>query len=458
MPVSLNTRWQAGLVIVLFLGSLGTLLYNSFTAVALPQRELQVRTLLQEASRTMAHSADSVLRSFSWKNPTQLEELHRALIVITNQALADFSGVEGGFYLSDVDRFSGYGFPTSRKDLPPEPHRTDPPPLEAPLIRLQAQQSLSERTALFTVRDVGPSRVMVVTEAIGTDRPAQAVTWAMVRLTGPEQMESQLRRYQLSGGLALAGLALALVLTYTLTRSLVGQRAAQQRLREELRRSEQLATLGKLLTGVAHEIRNPLAGIRSTIQLWQRMPNQAHVAGSIDAVVQATDRLNEILTRLLHFARAEHAERRPNQMNELVVETFKLLEAQAASQGVNLEQNLEPGLPLVPGSPAALRQVILNLATNALHAMPNGGRLRCNTHHLKPSHAVEITVADDGPGISFKDREHLFEPFFTTRQEGTGLGLALCREIVLQHGGLIELAAQSGQGATFRVLLPTAER
>ena len=453
-----NSRFQAALVITLFLGSFGTLLYNAFTAVALPQRELEFRSSLQEASRLMASSADSRIKSRSQKIPTQLEELHQTLMAITNRVLAGFPDVEGGFYLSDVDRFSGYGFPTSNKNLPPEPHRTDPPPLEAPLIRLQAQQSLSEDTPLFTVRDVGPSRVMLVTEAIGSERPAGAATWAMVRLTGPEQLESQLHRYQLSVGLALAGLALSMVLMFTLTRSLTKQRAEQEVLREELRRSEQLAALGKLLAGVAHEIRNPLAGIRSTIQLWQRMPDQTHVTSSIDAVVQATERLNDILTRLLHFARTEHAERRLNQVNELVSETFKLLEAQAAAQAVSLELDLEPGLPLVLGSPAALRQVFLNLVTNALQAMPNGGRLCCRTRHQKQAHAIEITVMDTGPGILPKDREHLFEPFFTTRSEGTGLGLALCREIVLQHDGDIELAAHSAPGATFRVLLPTAER
>jgi len=452
------TKVQAGLAIALFLGSIGTLLYNAYTATALPHRELQLRTALQEASRLMARSADSVIQSLSRHDSEQLEELHRSLTAVTNRTLVNFPRVEGGFYLSGVDRFSGYGFPTADVAHPTELHRTDPPPLETPLIRQQAQQSLSEPTPLFTIRDVGPSRVMVVTEAVGSQRPAHWATWVMVRLTGPKQLESRLRWYEVSVGLALAGLALSLALTFALSRSLTGQRAAHERLRDELRRSEQLASLGKLLAGVAHEIRNPLAGIRSTIQLWQRMPDQAHVAGSIDAVVHATERLNDILTRLLHFSRTEHAERRPTQVNDLVTETIKLLDAQATAQGVSIECDLEPGLPLVPGSPAALRQVLLNLATNALQTMPNGGHLRCRTCHQRQAQAVEITIADTGPGVSLKDREHLFEPFFTTRPEGTGLGLALCREIVLQHGGQIELETDAHPGATFRILLPIANR
>ncbi len=458
MPRTWSTRLQGGVIVALLLGSIGTLLYNTYSAATLPQQELQIRASLQEVSRLMAESANSALRPLPPQTPEQFEELHHVLASITKEALANFPGIEGGFYLRDANRFSGYGFPTAGAMHPAERSRTDPPPLEAPLIRQQAQQSLSEPTPLFTVRDVGPSRVMIVTEAIGFERPALAATWAMVRLTGPEQLQSQLRRYKISVGLALAGLALALVLTFTLSQSLARQRSAQEKLTEELRRSEQLASLGKLLAGVAHEIRNPLAGIRSTIQLWQRIPDQAHIMGSVDAVVQATDRLNEILTRLLHFARAEHADRRPIQMNELVTETFKLLEAQADAQAVSLDLDLQQGLPLLLGSPTALRQALLNLTTNALQAMPNGGRLSCKTREQKQARAVEITITDTGLGILSKDRTHLFEPFFTTRPEGTGLGLALCREIILQHGGIIELVDQPSAGAMFRVVLPVAEQ
>jgi signal transduction histidine kinase len=132
---------------------------------------------------------------------------------------------------------------------------------------------------------------------------------------------------------------------------------------------------------------------------------------------------------------------------------LNLLEAQAASQSVVIERDLDPGLPGVSGSATALRQVFLNLATNALQAMPHGGRLHCRTRYDQPNRTVEVWFGDTGPGIAPDVRKHLFEPFFTTRPDGTGLGLALCREIVLQHGGQIELNAEM-PGANFRVVLP----
>jgi signal transduction histidine kinase len=283
----------------------------------------------------------------------------------------------------------------------------------------------------------------------------------MYRLTKPEDLGSQVFRYQLSTGLALGGIALAVVLTANLARTLRHHRIdeerlrqEQEKLREELRRSEHLASLGKLLAGVAHEIRNPLAGIRSTVQLWERLPDTTRTPSSMNAVIQAVDRLNAIVTRLLYFARADGAERESVSINPMILETLELLSAQSSAQGVTLEHPLQDGLPAVLGSANALRQVFLNLATNALQAMPGGGCLRVGTRLLCEKHQVEICFVDTGTGITPEDLPHVFDPFYTTRPEGTGLGLALCQEIVQQHGGKIELTSSVGVGSSFRVLLP----
>jgi two-component system sensor histidine kinase HydH len=450
---------QAVLVLVLFLGSLAVLLLNAFTTVLFPEQELLARTTAREASHRMAESSNRMSISLSNDKADHLENLDAALREITTRVLADFPGVEGGFYLAGgIDRFSGYATGT------PSPHhgppRNEPPPLEAPYIQLQARQSLVEESGqpLISVRDVGPSRVLVVTEPIGLDRPARATTWAMFRLTGPEQLHAEVRRYQVSLTLALVGMMLSLALMVALMRSLTRQRLAQERLRNELRRSEQLAALGKLVAGVAHEIRNPLAGIRSTIQLWDRMPETARTKESMEAVIQAVDRLNNILSRLLYFARAGRVERQPVDVNQILATTFTLLEAQAKDQRVTLELDVQSALPAVFGSVEALREVFLNLATNGLQAMPEGGCLRCRSRYLPQDQMIEVRMADTGPGVSLEDRTHLFEPFFTTRSEGTGLGLALCREIIEQHEGRIDLVTEEGSGATFCVMLPSVER
>jgi signal transduction histidine kinase len=268
-----------------------------------------------------------------------------------------------------------------------------------------------------------------------------------------QRAETSGRNYRTAvlSNLLTSALAVALVsYVFYLIRGYIvlQQRAAQ--------RAEHLAVLGQLLAGVAHEIRNPLAGIRSTVQLWERLPDTARSPDSIHAVIQGVDRLNEIVSRLLLFARmGDHEEREPVSVNLVLTETLNLLEAQAASQFITIERDLDISLPSVFGSASALRQVLLNLATNALQAMPQGGRLHCRTRADPLKRTVEIRIADTGPGIPPEVRKHLFEPFFTTRPDGTGLGLALCREFVLQHGGRLELEA-GGPGAVFRVALPAA--
>ncbi|HRC44011.1 MAG TPA: ATP-binding protein, partial [Nitrospira sp.] len=165
-----------------------------------------------------------------------------------------------------------------------------------------------------------------------------------------------------------------------------------------------------------------------------------------------------ILSRLLYFSRVDRAERQSVDVNQILEATFTLLEAQASEQQVALDLQLQSGLPPVLGSGEALRQVFLNLATNALQAMPDGGCLKCRSRYLQEERVVEISLSDTGIGVSAEDQKHLFEPFFTTRSHGTGLGLALCREIIQQHDGRIDLVTEERLGATFRIVLPIAKR
>jgi signal transduction histidine kinase len=276
----------------------------------------------------------------------------------------------------------------------------------------------------------------------------------MARVTSPEQQLGELHRSRASAWLALGGIGLSLVLTVNLVRTLRRERRQREGLAEELRRAENLASLGRLLAGVAHEVRNPLAALRSTVQLWQRLPDRARTPESMDAVVHSVDRLNDLVSRLLYFARSGHDARRPVDLNGLVRDACELLRAQADGQKVTLGADLDAGLPQLWGSAQALQQVVLNLAANALQAMPGGGQLEFRTRWHPSEDEAELRVRDTGPGVPEEARARLFEPFFTTRTEGTGLGLALCLEIVRQHGGRIDLADGDERGAEFVVRLP----
>jgi two-component system sensor histidine kinase HydH len=474
MRFAVPVRWQAAAVVLLLLGSLAALFFNSVTAFLLPGEEPRARDEASAAVERLAREGAAVLKdALSRAAKTPSNRLERQLSDLTDTVLVDRPGLEGGFYLAgDMDQFTGGAFPTQRhapsppppgRDAPPLPlpalPRRDPPPQEAPYIRQQIRDCLADEPGappIVRILDVGPSRVVIACVAADRERPANAAAWVMTRLTGPEQQHMQMVRYQVSTVLALAGILLSLLLTANLAQSLRREGDRREKLVDELRRSEHLASLGRLLAGVAHEVRNPLAGIRSTVQLWQRLPDEAQTPASRNAVLQAVDRLNALVGRLLYFARTGWEEPRPVDLNAVVSETVELVRAQADSQGVRLETDLANPLPSLAGSPPALQQVVLNLATNALQAMPTGGRLLLQTRSLNDPNRAQLRVVDTGSGVSAEARPHLFEPFYTTRPEGTGLGLAICREIVRQHGGDIELEADDGPGAVFRVWLPEA--
>jgi two-component system, NtrC family, sensor histidine kinase HydH len=455
LPLPIPTRWQTIVVSLLFVASLSVLIFNSVAAFLIPKAEQQAHDRLLDAANRVSQAVEGPLQSIRSGSSLLPESDHERLSNAVSTVLRDFPGVEGGIYLAgDRDQFAGYAFPTDPHKAN-ERSRREPPPLETPYIRLQARRSLLLPPNDVPVQflDVGPSRVLVATAPIGSKRPATAVAWLMYRISGPEQQAAQSRRFQLSTYLALAGIALALALTISLGRHLRQERAIQENLRDDLRRSEHLASLGMMLARVAHEVRNPLAAIRSTVQLWQRLPDEARTPASLEAVVQAVDRLNLLVDRLLQFARSDNSSRTTLQLNDLVADTAALLRAKAAEQHVEVVTNLS-GVPPLTGSAQGLQQVILNLATNALEAMPSGGCLELGTRFDPKQKLVQLEIADSGVGIPPDVRKRLFEPFFTTRAEGTGLGLALCREIVAQHGGQIALEPRDPRGTRCLVTLP----
>ena len=268
--------------------------------------------------------------------------------------------------------------------------------------------------------------------------------------------DRSLRSYQLAAGLALGGIGVALGLTAGLARTVRRQATEHDRLQLELRRSERLAALGKLLAGVAHEVRNPLAGIRSTAQLWQRGVLVLD-SESLGGLIHEVDRLEDIVSRLLQFSRADAQDLIIGDLNAIVAEAARLASAPAAIHEIQITVDLEPGLKPVEMAPQTLLQVFRNLTTNAIQAMPGGGILDLMTRSDPACNSVLAIVADSGPGLNSETLGHLFEPFFTTKAEGTGLGLAIAHEIAMAHRGELFAANRTnGPGAVFTLRLPIA--
>ena len=226
--------------------------------------------------------------------------------------------------------------------------------------------------------------------------------------------------------------------------------------RARLVQSEKLAALGQLATAIAHEVRNPLAVIRSAAQgLGETVPvDDAAAARACDFIVAEIDRLASVVSSLLDFARPLHLEARAVSVRDLFDRAALLAAGELAAKGARLARDESPALPAVLADPDLLSQVLLGLLANAAEAVPPGGDVMLAARVRDG--AVELVVDDSGPGIPAELRDRVFEPFFTTRPRGIGLGLAVARQVVEAHGGRIEAGERPGGGARLTVRLPPA--
>ena len=227
----------------------------------------------------------------------------------------------------------------------------------------------------------------------------------------------------------------------------------------DVRRSERLAALGQLTAGVAHEIRNPLGVIKGSAEmLAQKLPASDTLAGELAGYISSeTDRLNAIVSRFLDFARPASVDRRPTEIPPLLDRALKMVHDSQAGARVEVERRYAPNLPVVRVDAELCEQVFTNLALNAYQAMgEQGGRLRVSAHPgnsgLKAG--VEIDFEDSGRGVPAELQEQIFNPFFTTKKDGVGLGLPIVSKILDEHGGSIRLVSGPDEGARFRIFLP----
>ncbi len=238
---------------------------------------------------------------------------------------------------------------------------------------------------------------------------------------------------------------------------LVADVTEHARMRERLQETERLAAVGEMAAGVAHEIRNPLAAIvNATTLLADRDGLTAgEYAGTLDAVRTEARRLNRILSEFLLFARPRAPEPRPGDIAEVVERVASLLrDDPARAAAVELEVRKDPGMPAFPFDPDQMTQVLWNVALNGVEAMEGGGRLAIGVERVD-GHAV-ISVVDTGRGIPPAQRARVFDPFYSGKPTGTGLGLTIAQRIVAAHGGRIELDSTPGRGTRVTVALPLA--
>ncbi|HLX44689.1 MAG TPA: ATP-binding protein [Bryobacteraceae bacterium] len=222
---------------------------------------------------------------------------------------------------------------------------------------------------------------------------------------------------------------------------------------ERMKRAERLYALGQLSAGLAHEIRNPLAGIEGSVTVLQSEPQSEERRREFLEIIQKEcRRLNRLLTNFLDFAKPRPPQIQPADVAALLDSTISLAEHAVERKPIVLRKDLAAKIPAVECDVEQIKQVLLNLTMNAIQAMPDGGEVVLSASEREGF--LHIQVADQGSGIDPRDRDRIFDPFFTTRNEGTGLGLSVAHQIVGEHGGILSVEPREGRGSTFVVILP----
>lgn len=228
---------------------------------------------------------------------------------------------------------------------------------------------------------------------------------------------------------------------------------ARKETQRRMAQAERLATLGELMAGVAHEVRNPLTAIRGYVQILRQQTSDPIHQEYLSVVLKEIDSINKVIQQLLEFSRPRHSQWQQVSLNALVEETLVLVQTAGVQARVDFISELDNELSPINADRELLKQVLLNILINAVQAISARGKIRIQTWQYSDSQQA-ISIEDNGCGIDLSLQKKIFDPFFTTKASGTGLGLALSQRIINAHQGDIRVASLPGYGATFTLILP----
>jgi signal transduction histidine kinase len=231
---------------------------------------------------------------------------------------------------------------------------------------------------------------------------------------------------------------------------------------QKMQRAEQMTVVGEMAASIAHELRNPLTGIKIALTMLMENKNLTEAENEIaQASFSQIKRMESLIKEVLDFARPKEPEYRITDVNDVVDKTVSFIEAVSSQSSksngeaaVRVVKSLSPDVPAIMADPMQIQQAVMNVVLNAYDAMPEGGTLSIET--LLENSSVAVTISDTGVGIEQKNLNKIFKPFFTTKAKGTGLGLAIIKGIVERHGGDIRLTSKTGEGTSVTITLPVS--
>jgi len=235
----------------------------------------------------------------------------------------------------------------------------------------------------------------------------------------------------------------------------VAKQEVEEQHKKLLAQSEKLASIGQLASGIAHEIQNPLAGISGALKvIHSEMKEGDSNKGILGMILEQVKRLSKTAGDLLSFARPSVPKKVASNLNEIIEQAIFFIKQQAEVQGIEINKDLDKNPLIASVDPELMKQVFLNIMLNGMQAMKKGGALSISSKIKKEDSKVEISFTDTGAGIKEEDRKKIFNPFFTTKHKGTGLGLYIVKNIIESHNGELRVNSEPDKGTSFTVILP----
>jgi signal transduction histidine kinase len=460
---------------------------------------VQTNTRLTKESVHKISTASQSLIDSLWRNNffstsllsrSESMKIDSLFSAITAEQVVSIKGMEGGFYLRTVDEMVGYSWPTS----PPPKPAYGPAPRSFPTIKAQILESIAERAPLVEFHSYDFAIYPLSTEPIWVNDSIIGAVWARIHVE-KELPKNQLAKIlNIAAIIAIGALGAVLILLWIrklhidairvgleeirrdqshrlpessgvygiinrsinrMVDALMDEQQKREHLERELHQQDKMATLGKLIAGVAHEVKTPLAVIKTRVQMWQRDRKLLAHTDQFDAVIQPDsmqlvveeiDRLSRLVKRLLLFSKPASQKVQHTNIALLLEQVCTLIADEAKERSIHVAVAHAAPLPPIAVDAQSLEQVFLNICMNALEAMRESGTLRIGSTFQ--SGVIELTFDDDGKGIDPSIRRNIFDPFFTTKDHGVGLGLSIAYEIIKSHGGSIEFTAPPGGPGT----------
>jgi signal transduction histidine kinase len=463
------------------------------------------KALTEEAAHTINIITENFLDSL-WSTPfseiqslTKVEARHfdEKLREITKQEFDRIRGLEGGFYFTQFEEFYGYSFPSS-----PEPKPAyGPPPRSYNIILDQIRESIIEDKRIVDIHQFDPAVFPLATEPVKLKNYTIGCVWTRIHIEREFPMMKLRGVFEIAAIVSLLGFVIAAFVSriqhnqmeevrvgleklrkdtsfrFIIRRGVFGfisqsinemielltkEHDKRQQLERELHQRDKMASLGKMIAAVAHEVKTPLSIIKTRIQLWQKdfrdfgpdtKVNKIISEESIQLVDNEINRLSILVNRLLRFSKPV-AKKELCNINQLLEQSLALINSKIIEQNITTRKEHDPKMPLVNLDPIAISQVFLNLLLNSLEAMQSGGTVYTKTLYNDQNNVAEIIIEDTGKGIPDTMIQNIFNPFFTTKEHGIGLGLSIAYEIIKAHNGKIEFINHGQIGAICRITIP----